>query len=169
MLVYLTSVSVLDGTTSTKLLKADVETVPLSKCNETFMNDTRTRDLLPFLNGIDESQYCAHDPMGKKDSCQGDSGGPLHTTQSYSNPAKVVGVVSFGIGCANGLPGIYTRVAHYIDWIGEHVWPKGVIQTPQIYHIEDDDDDEEDAVYNTELIIAISRSNTISFHNEKSP
>lgn len=44
---------------------------------------------------------------------QADSGGPLVT---YEN--TLIGVVSTGVGCARpGLPGIYTRVSKYIDWI----------------------------------------------------
>lgn len=104
-------------------------------------NYNKGRDLSPLRNGIDESQYCAHDPEGRKDSCQGDSGGPLQTTQTFSNPVKLVGVVSFGIGCNSGLPGIYTRVAHYVEWIGSYVWPQGEIPTPRIYIPDNNDDD----------------------------
>ncbi len=58
------------------------------------------------------------------DACQGDSGGPL--TRGLRANEKVyngvvdrvlVGVVSTGIGCATGLPAIYTNVANYADWI----------------------------------------------------
>lgn len=116
--------------------------MPLSECNATLVNFNEMRDVPAFRNGIDESQYCAHDPIGNQDSCRGDSGGPLQTTRSYSKLSKIVGIVSFGIGCGKGQPGIYTRVAHYIDWIGSHVWPKGEIQTLRVYTKDDDDDED---------------------------
>lgn len=59
---------------------------------------------------------------------QGDSGGPLQvpkyeSSQQTSVLYYVIGVTSFGIGCAQpNLPGIYTRVSSFIDWIEEHVW-----------------------------------------------
>jgi secreted trypsin-like serine protease len=52
-----------------------------------------------------------------KDTCQGDSGGPL--IKSVGEPV-LVGIVSWGIGCASGLrPGVYVRIdgTHYLDWI----------------------------------------------------
>jgi len=52
-----------------------------------------------------------------KDTCQGDSGGPL-SYMDGNNVGTVMGVVSWGIGCARpGYPGMYTRVTNYLDWI----------------------------------------------------
>jgi len=53
-----------------------------------------------------------------KDTCQGDSGGPMYNKVSK----QLVGVVSWGIGCAaEGYPGIYADVGFYFDWIASHV------------------------------------------------
>ncbi|XP_059223469.1 trypsin eta [Stomoxys calcitrans] len=54
---------------------------------------------------------CAGYLEGIRDACIGDSGGPLVCDN------KLVGIVSFGIGCAlPDYPGVYTNVADYIDW-----------------------------------------------------
>ncbi|KAF5284116.1 hypothetical protein FQR65_LT00116 [Abscondita terminalis] len=44
-------------------------------------------------------------------ACQGDSGGPL------TGNGKQVGVVSWGIPCAKGVPDVFTNVAVYRNWI----------------------------------------------------
>lgn len=51
----------------------------------------------------------------------GDSGGPLQIVGN-SRLAIVVGVVSFGKGCPSELPGVYSRVAHFLEWIEDIVW-----------------------------------------------
>lgn len=51
---------------------------------------------------------------------QADSGGPLMVGEGET--VQVVGVVSAGIGCARPkLPGLYTRVTHFLDWISENI------------------------------------------------
>ena len=55
---------------------------------------------------------------GGVDTCQGDSGGPLVCERSGTSMFELHGITSFGIGCGlKLLPGVYTRVSQYVDWI----------------------------------------------------
>lgn len=53
---------------------------------------------------------------------QGDSGGPLQSVTA-DGLNRLVGVTSFGRGCGSPVPGVYTRVSRYLDWIESVVWP----------------------------------------------
>jgi len=64
---------------------------------------------------LDSSEICAGGEIGK-DACTGDGGSPL-VCQAQSGRWTVVGLVSWGIGCASDLPGVYVDIAHYRDWI----------------------------------------------------
>ena len=72
-----------------------------------------------FDSKIDSSiQLCAGGEKNK-DSCSGDSGGPLTYKKSTDQPFYQVGIVSFGpnICGEEDVPGVYTRVAAFTDWI----------------------------------------------------
>ncbi|WP_411072629.1 serine protease [Streptomyces sp. cmx-4-25] len=65
------------------------------------------------MYGVTPAQLCTYAPG--RDTCRYDSGGPLvHTTgrQPY-----LVGLVSYGRGCATDTPAVNTRVRSYLTWI----------------------------------------------------
>eukprot|EP00804_Cyclotella_cryptica_P012085 CCRYP_004505-RA/>CCRYP_004505-RA protein AED:0.12 eAED:0.12 QI:0/0/0/1/1/1/2/0/434 len=71
---------------------------------------------------ITDQMMCAKDIH--QDSCQGDSGGPLVILGDEADGGSdvLVGVVSWGIGCANAnFPGVYARVSAQYDWIRNEV------------------------------------------------
>ncbi|MEZ5116679.1 MAG: serine protease [Candidatus Nanopelagicales bacterium] len=57
------------------------------------------------------------------DTCQGDSGGPL--VNGTGTDARLVGVVSFGQGCAGDTPGVYTRLSAFASWLAGYGVPLG--------------------------------------------
>eukprot|EP01083_Nonionella_stella_P164040 541712_1 len=75
-------------------------------------NDTANETLWTFAT---ENQICA---MGNNtDACQGDSGGPL---MKY-NTNHQVGIISTGYGCNQNIPGIYTNLGVYYEWIHQQI------------------------------------------------
>lgn len=59
------------ATTSAELMKVQLSNVDKTICDETY------RSMKSMHDGVIESQFCAGELAGKKDTCQGDSGGPL--------------------------------------------------------------------------------------------
>ncbi|XP_049871792.1 serine protease snake-like [Pectinophora gossypiella] len=96
--------------------------------------DSETCDdlLKPYCSrlwcGIQDHQFCAGHLKGGVDTCQGDSGGPLQMkiplpTQAGGYMHYLIGVTSFGFGCGRAnVPGVYTKVAHFLGWIESIVW-----------------------------------------------
>ncbi|KAM7314535.1 proclotting enzyme [Ixodes scapularis] len=74
-----------------------------------------------FVQPITKAFLCAGPLKEKGDSCQGDSGGPLMVQDKNTKQWTLIGIVSWGIKCGEpGIPGIYTRVTEYLDFIYEH-------------------------------------------------
>ncbi|XP_017852291.1 serine protease persephone isoform X3 [Drosophila busckii] len=113
--------------TSKVLLRAPLSVVPLSQCNEAYLEQPNSKRFLP--NGLIPSLLCAADKLQQKaDACQGDSGGPLVLEEDIVNHKySIVGVISAGFGCATKTPGLYTRVSSYLDFIESVVWPNNVV------------------------------------------
>ena len=64
-------------------------------------------------------------PFSKdKDSCNGDAGGPSVMKIGADGPWYQVGITSFGTDrCGIGFPGVYTKVASYLQWIHKNLEP----------------------------------------------
>ena len=94
------------GPGSLDLLGVEIPIVSNDVCNkpESYGGDVTTNML------------CAGRASGGADSCQGDSGGPL--TAKLQERTALIGVVSFGEGCARRLKfGVYARVPVAASWI----------------------------------------------------
>ena len=66
---------------------------------------------------IGPGQLCA--AAGPEETCVGDSGSPLVAGDNGATD-RVIGLVSFGTGCAGERPvTVYTRISAYEDWIAE--------------------------------------------------
>ncbi|NWU99002.1 PRS56 protease, partial [Upupa epops] len=67
---------------------------------------------------LTSTMFCAGYLSGGIDSCQGDSGGPLACQDPSSHRFVLYGITSWGDGCGErGKPGVYTRVAAFVDWL----------------------------------------------------
>ncbi len=101
------------------LQSAQVEVVSDSDCQALYGNSINA-DLM----------LCAGVPLDyfQADSCQGDSGGPLAV--NTGSGWEVIGVTSFGIGCASGYPGVYAEVRAFTSWIQQTVAGSFPLTTP---------------------------------------
>ena len=107
-----TSSSRFDNTVS-RLRYAKLDTYDVETC----------RDKYEYFVGRDKFDITDRMICGgndKTDACSGDSGGPLMFLHNYR--WELYGVVSFGpTRCGNSdLPGVFTRVDKYLDWIKRH-------------------------------------------------
>ncbi|XP_064463803.1 uncharacterized protein LOC135374808 [Ornithodoros turicata] len=97
------------GTTSYILNKLPVPLRPLQDCERVYG---------PIFNTpIHQWHLCGGRPEGNKGVCYGDSGGP-YQCEMENGRWYVMGLASFGSGCAKGnYPDVYTRVPYFVDWI----------------------------------------------------
>ncbi|KAH8361070.1 hypothetical protein KR200_004842 [Drosophila serrata] len=104
------------------LLRAALELVPLAQCNISYSEQpVAVRNL---KEGVIDSLLCAADKKQKADACKGDSGGPLIREVDIEDGIyTILGIINSGIGCATKTPGLYTRVASFLDFIERIVWP----------------------------------------------
>ncbi|XP_017072652.1 trypsin beta [Drosophila eugracilis] len=99
---------------SPQLRFVDVDLVEPDQCRRAY------RQVLP----VTQRMICAARPG--RDSCQGDSGGPLVGFPADEGPARLYGIVSWGLGCANpNYPGVYANVAAFRNWIDAQMGVRG--------------------------------------------
>ncbi|XP_055640443.1 CLIP domain-containing serine protease B4-like isoform X2 [Toxorhynchites rutilus septentrionalis] len=90
-------------------LHTSLQAADYSTCRAAYANS------LQIMLG--DGQFCAGVNDGR-DTCNGDSGGPLMREISEQGRFYVSGLVSFGPKrCGEQLPGVYTKVEHYYNWI----------------------------------------------------
>ena len=69
---------------------------------------------------ISENMICAGGAGA--DTCQGDSGGPLTSRSPGDRGYSVIGITSWGDGCARpDTFGVYTRLGRYLGWIQQQL------------------------------------------------
>ncbi|PNF43142.1 Venom serine protease 34 [Cryptotermes secundus] len=91
------------GPKSDKLLEAELYVVNTSACQQAFGSKVSTTDNL-CTSGAGT------------DACQADSGGPV-LWLGPSDRLQLVGIISYGRGCASEYPAVNTLVYSYINWI----------------------------------------------------
>lgn len=90
---------------------ADVDVISNKNCEE-LERDGDSYGAMKYP--ISDDMICTY--TANKDACQGDSGGPLIVKGNDATQDVLIGVVSWGVGCAY-LPGVYCRVSEVYDWI----------------------------------------------------
>ncbi len=72
---------------------------------------------------LDDSMFCAGYEQGEMDACQGDSGGPIYYQDEARGRPVLLGVVSWGLGCAGeNLSGVYGDASYVYEWVANQVF-----------------------------------------------
>ncbi|XP_049317432.1 serine protease Hayan [Bactrocera dorsalis] len=94
------------GPQSTQLLTARLDVISAEECRSS-------------LGSVPVATFCTYTPG--RDTCQYDSGGGLYLREG--GRLFVVGIVSYGYGCAARQPSVNTKVASHLRWIKDNTAP----------------------------------------------
>ena len=131
------------GPKSSVLREVDIRIEDSTRCARAYSDfnpNDNTNTILPTM-------LCAGE--NGKDSCQGDSGGPLNCQHKDNNRWELCGITSFGFQCSSALPGVYTKVDEYLDWIEEVTSSKNDDTEGTTIPNKDTDKDEENDILTT--------------------
>ncbi|NXQ19700.1 ACRO protein, partial [Peucedramus taeniatus] len=95
-------------TQGTLLQEAKVRLIDVQLCNSSRW----------YGGAVHPQDLCAGYPRGGIDTCQGDIGGPLVCKDNVGDYFWLVGLASWGRGCAGDKrPGVFTSTQHFHTWI----------------------------------------------------
>jgi secreted trypsin-like serine protease len=98
-----------NGSFSSDLRSVQIKIVEYSDCNDSNSYSGRIKP---------DMMLCAGQEGGGKDSCSGDSGGPLIKEDDAATDDVILGITSWGTGCARpDKYGVYTKVSSYVQFI----------------------------------------------------
>lgn len=92
------------GSAAANLMAINTNVITLADC--------RARHTVGNRASVFDNTICTFTGAGQG-TCMGDSGGPL----MQSGTRNVIGAVSWGIACAQGVPDVYARVSSHRAWI----------------------------------------------------
>ncbi|XP_065495858.1 serine protease 56 [Caloenas nicobarica] len=114
-----------EGPTADVVMEARVPLLSQETCRGALGKDLLT-----------SAMFCAGYLSGGIDSCQGDSGGPLACQDPSSHRFVLYGITSWGDGCGErGKPGVYTRVAAFVDWLSLQMDPAPSSREPSCFDL----------------------------------
>lgn len=94
-------------------------TISLEECVTRFEAlehaDFSPYDFETVMGSLDETVICTSNVEGVG-ICNGDNGDPL-----VSSDSELIGIASWTVGCADGMPDVYTSVYHQLEWINKEM------------------------------------------------
>lgn len=99
-----------------KLFRYNHQLVPEYECAEYYKTLGRNVDL--------NKQICLKDSVAYKDYCHRYGGESVIGYHLKNHMPSVFGIASFGDDCKTNstMPGVYTRVSYYVDWLEKVMW-----------------------------------------------